>query len=106
MAYTHGHATDAQALGSSTANSQWQFNNVFNQNKIEVGRSDYEVRHRVQASLSREMRFFKQYVTTVTLTYTGRSGQPYSYVYSNDLNTDGFSGNDYRRAKRPDGRAV
>lgn len=94
IAYTHGHATDAQALGSSTANSQWQFNNVFNQNRIEVGRSDYEIRHRVQATVSREFRFFKQYVTTLTLAYTGRSGQPYSYVYTNDLNTDGFNAND------------
>ena len=48
----------------------------------------------IQASLSREFRFFKQYVTTLTLTYTGRSGQPYSYVYANDLNTDGFTSND------------
>jgi hypothetical protein len=92
--YTHGHATDAQALGSSTANSQWQFNNVFNQNAIEVSRSDYEIQHRVMASLSREMRFYKDYVTTVSLFYEGRSGQPYSYVYSTDLNTDGFTSND------------
>lgn len=94
VAYTHGHATDAQALGSSTANSQWQFNNVFKQNAVEVGRSDYEIRHRLQASVSREIRFFKQFVTTISLSYTGRSGQPYSYVYATDLNTDGFTSND------------
>jgi hypothetical protein len=94
VSYTHGHATEAQSLGSSTANSQWQFNNVFNQNAVEVARSDYEMRHRVMASLSREMRFYKQFVTTVSLYYEGRSGQPYSYVYSNDLNNDGFSTND------------
>ena len=94
VAYTHGHATDAAALGSSTANSQWQFNNVFNQNAIDVGRSDYEIRHRIQAVLTHEMRFFKDYVTNVTLAYTGRTGQPYSYVYSTDLNTDGFTSND------------
>ena len=92
--YTHGHATDTQGLGSSTANSQWQFNNVFNQNAVEVARSDYEVRHRVMASLSREMAFFKGYTTTVSLYYEGRTGQPYSYVYANDLNNDGFTSND------------
>ena len=92
--YTHGHATEAQSLGSSTANSQWQFNNVFNQNAVEVARSDYELKHRVMGQLSREMAFFKGYTTTVSLYYEGRSGQPYSYVYTGDLNTDGFNGND------------
>ncbi len=94
FAYTHGRATDAQALGSSTANSQWQFNNVFNQNAVEVGRSDYEIRDRLQASVSREFRFYRDNLTTVSLYYEGRTGQPYSYVYSNDLNGDGFGGND------------
>jgi Carboxypeptidase regulatory-like domain len=93
-AYTHGHATDTQGLGSSTANSQWQFNNVFNQNAVEVSRSDFEVKDRIQASVSREFIFHKNYITTISLYYEGRSGQPYSYVYGNDLNTDGFSSND------------
>jgi hypothetical protein len=59
-----------------------------------VARSDYEIRNRIMASVSREFRFRHDYVTTVSLYYEGRSGQPYSYVYSNDLNTDGFSSND------------
>ena len=94
VAYTHGHATEAQTLNSSTANSQWQFNSVFNQNKVEVSRSDYEIRDRVQVIVSREFRFKWNLVTTISLAYEGRTGQPYSFVYSNDLNTDGFSGND------------
>jgi len=94
VSYTHGHATEAQTLNSSTANSQWQFNSVFNQNTVEVARSDYEVRNRIQASVSKEFRIRSNYVTTVSLYYEGRTGQPYSYVYSGDLNYDGFSGND------------
>jgi len=94
VSYTHGHATEAQTLNSSTANSQWQFNSVFNQNSVEVARSDYEVRNRVQVTLSKELRIYQRYVTTVSLYYEGRTGQPYSYVYSGDLNYDGFSGND------------
>lgn len=91
LAYTHGHATEAQSLGSSTANSQWQFNGVFNQNQIEVARSDYEVRDRIQASISREFRIARDLATTVSLYYEGRSGMPYSYVYANDLNGDGLA---------------
>jgi hypothetical protein len=81
-------------LNSSTANSQWQFNSVFNQNQVEVARSDYEIRDRVQIIVSREFRFKWDLVTRISLYYEGRTGQPYSFVYSNDLNTDGFSGND------------
>ncbi|MFT3783513.1 MAG: carboxypeptidase regulatory-like domain-containing protein [Nibricoccus sp.] len=94
VSYTRGHATEAQTLNSSTATSQWQFNSVFNQNAVEVARSDYEVRNRVQATLSKEFRVRKDFVTTVSLYYEGRTGQPYSFVYSGDLNGDGFNGND------------
>lgn len=93
-AYTRGHATEAQTLNSSTANSQWQFNPVFNQNQVEVARSDYEIRDRLQLMVSREFRFKRDLVTTVSLYYEGRSGMPYSMVYANDLNNDGFTGND------------
>jgi hypothetical protein len=94
VAYTRGHATEASTLNSSTANSQFNFNPVFNQNTVEISRSDYEVKDRLQASLSREFLFFKGYVSTVSLYYEGRSGQPYSWVYSGDVNGDGVFGND------------
>jgi hypothetical protein len=94
VSLTHGHATEAQTLNSSTANSQWQFNSVFNQNQVEVARSDYEIRDRVQLSMSRRFRFKSDYITTVSLYYEGRTGQPYSFVYANDFNNDGFTVND------------
>ena len=91
VSYTHGHATEAYTLNGTTAVSNWQFNPVFNQGKVEVARSDYEIRNRVQISLSREFRFRKDFVTTVSLYYEGRPGQIYSYTYANDLNNDGAS---------------
>lgn len=94
VAYTHGQSEEAQALGSSTAGSQWQFNSVFNQNTVEVSTSDFEIRHRIQASLTKEFKYWRDLKTTVSLYYEGRSGSPYSYVYSNDLNNDGFTAND------------
>jgi hypothetical protein len=94
VAYTHTHATEAQTLGSSTAGSNWRFSPVYNQNQVEVARSDYEVQDRIQVNLSREFRFKTDYVTTISLYYEGRSGMPFSYVYSNDLNSDGFGAND------------
>jgi hypothetical protein len=94
IAYTRGKATDAQPLGSSTASSQWAFNTVFNQNTVEVARSDYEIKDRIQATLSREFTYLKGFKSTVSLYYEGRSGQPHSFVYSGDLNGDGNTSND------------
>lgn len=100
VTYTRGRATEFQPSGSSTAGSNWGFQQVFNQGAIEVSRSDYEVRDRIQGSLSREFNYFGRNKTTVTLYYEGRTGQPFSYAYgsvsgsSNDLNKDGNGGND------------
>lgn len=94
VAYTRGKSTEAQPAGSSTATSQIQYNVVFNQNTVEETRSDYEVRNRIQASFTKEFNFLQRYKTTATLYYEGRSGLPYSYVYANDLNGDGYSQND------------
>jgi len=91
--YTRGSATEAQALGSSTASSNWNFNNVFNRTP-EVERSDYEIRDRVQLTVSKEFQFFDRLKSTISLYYEGRSGQPFSYVYSGDLNGDGRSSSD------------
>ncbi|HWA87467.1 MAG TPA: hypothetical protein VG710_14660, partial [Opitutus sp.] len=52
------------------------------------------IKDRVQGTLSREFVFRKNFITTVSLYYEGRSGQGYSWVYSGDLNNDGVSGND------------
>lgn len=94
VGYTRGHATDAQNFGSSTASSNWTFNSVFNQNRIEVSRSDYEVKNRIQGSLTREFALYGKAKTTVSLYYEGRTGNAYSWTYSGDLNGDGISGND------------
>lgn len=100
VAYTHGKSTEPQAFGSSSATSNWQFNAVFNQNKVEVARSDYETKDRVQVSFSREFEFFRGWRTVISGYYEGRTGSPYSWVYGSqgaingDLNTDGFASND------------
>jgi hypothetical protein len=94
LTYTRGHATEAQPAGSSTATSQWQFNVVFNQNTVEKTRSDYELQDRVDFTLTKDFHFWKNLTSSVSLYYEGRSGLPYSYVYSTDLNLDGFTQND------------
>ncbi len=94
VAYTRGSATEAQNNGSTTAGSNWQFNMVFNQNAVDVARSDFEIRDRVVAGLTKEFKYWRNLRTSASLFYEGRTGSPYSWVYSTDLNTDGFTAND------------
>lgn len=99
VAYTRGRSTEGQASGQTTASGMWQRNAVFNQSTqdrvvVETGTSDFEVRDRVQALYSRRFEFIKKWRTTASLYYEGRTGSPYSFAYSNDLNLDGMSGND------------
>ncbi|MES2697315.1 MAG: TonB-dependent receptor [Verrucomicrobiota bacterium] len=94
FAYTRGSSKEAQNMGSSTAGSTWQFNAVFNQGAVEVERSDFEIRDRVIFGLQKQFKYWRDMKTTFSLFYEGRTGSPYSWVYSNDLNGDGFNGND------------
>lgn len=94
VSYTRGKSTDAQASGQTTASGYWQRNAVFNQSSVEVGTSDFEVKDRIQATVTREYNWIRKAPTTVALNYEGRSGSPYSFAYSSDMNNDGFAGND------------
>lgn len=94
VTYTRGRSTDAQATGQTVAVDGWSRNAVFNQNTVEVERSDFEIRNRIQISLARRFELAKGWRTSASLYYEGRSGNPYSYAYSNDLNGDGVNAND------------
>lgn len=94
LAYSRGHSTEAQSNGQTTAGGQFNRNVVFNQNTVELGTADYEIRDRIQFNLSRQFEFVKKFKTTVSLYYEGRTGNPVSWVWGGDLNGDGVSFND------------
>jgi len=94
VAYTRGRAKEAQASGQTTASGAWQRNAVFNQSRVEIGTSDFEVKDRLQMNFSRQIKVIKNAKTVIALAYEGRSGTPYSYAYSSDLNQDSMAGND------------
>ena len=94
IAYTRGRATEAQANGQTTAGGQFNRNVIFNQNTVEVGTADFEVKDRFQASITRQFEFVKKFKSTASLYYEGRTGNPYSWVFGGDLNGDGVSFND------------
>lgn len=104
FSYTRGRSSDAQIFGSTTAGSQFGRNPVFYQNQVVEARSDFEVRDRFQLTYTREFNLLGRVLkhdakdrtarTLVSLYYEGRTGNPYSWVYSNDMNGDGVSQND------------
>ncbi len=94
VTYTRGASQEAQSFGQTVAVDGWSRNAVFNQNAVEVERSDFEVKNRVQASLAKRFEFKKGWRTTASLYYEGHTGNPYSFAYTNDLNGDGIAAND------------
>ncbi|MGH7945440.1 MAG: TonB-dependent receptor [Opitutaceae bacterium] len=94
LTYTRGKSYEAQAFGQTTPVEGWSRNAVFNQNKIEVERSDFEIRDRIQFSLAKRFEFIKGWRTTASLYYEGHTGNPFSFAYQNDLNGDGINAND------------
>lgn len=94
VSFTRGRSTEAQSSGQTVAVDGWVRNAVFNQNAIEVSRSDFEVKNRIQATYTREFEAAKKWKTMASLYYEGRTGNPYSFAYTNDTNNDGVAGND------------
>jgi hypothetical protein len=71
--------------GTSSVNySQWRFTETVNgRNNINRNISDFSQGHRIFAYLSKKFSYAKnKLATTVSLTYTGQSGSPVSYVYA------------------------
>ncbi|MFT4247695.1 MAG: TonB-dependent receptor [Pseudomonas sp.] len=94
LGYTYTDAKEVSALTSSTATSGWNNNYVFQANDDALSTSRYEIKDRVSAALNWKHKFFGDYQTSIGLFYEGRSGRPYSWVYSNDMNGDSRSYND------------
>jgi hypothetical protein len=97
-AYTYGESKEINSGTSSTASSNYGFNQIaFDPNNPELGYSRNDQRHRVIASAGYTFRYASDAMaTTFTMFYEGRSGQPLTYIYgqNTDLNRDGNTGND------------
>ncbi len=93
-AYVNTKATEVLFGTSSVAASNWNNRSVFNTNAQEEHRSELEVRHRFTFKLDKDFELVDGFPTTVSLFYEGRSGYPFSFVYTNDANGDSQGGND------------
>lgn len=94
LAYTYNRAITVNNGSSSRAISNWQFNENVDVNNPEPGTADYERRHRILGTVSYQFSWAERMATTISLIYDGRSGQPFSWLYSGDANGDGRFDND------------
>ncbi len=94
LGYTYTDSDIVSDMTSSTAGSTWNYNYIKDANEDQIGTSRYQIRNRLTASLNWSHAFFGDYKTSVGVFYEGRNGRPFSYVYSNDANGEGRSGND------------
>jgi outer membrane receptor protein involved in Fe transport len=103
VAYTWGEARDVNSGTSSVAFSNWQNNRTLDPNANIVGRSNWEVKHRFLVAASYRFALKKNWDSTLTLIYEGRSGYPFSWTYNGDANNDGSFVNDlvYIPTSRP-----
>ncbi|MDO7874136.1 TonB-dependent receptor [Hymenobacter sp. ASUV-10] len=99
VAYTYGVARDLNSGLSSTALSNWEFNQVYGSpNDPTLSYSAFDVRHRIIATGGYTFRYAnKRLATTISAVYEGQSGTPFTYLYGlggSDLNNDGAFSND------------
>jgi Carboxypeptidase regulatory-like domain/TonB dependent receptor len=94
--YTYGNSLVYNEATSSVNTSNWQFiESVRGRNFNVLSTSDFDLGHRIYALISKKFTYANKHAaTTITFTYNGQSGNPYSYVYSGSFVGDGVSGND------------
>jgi outer membrane receptor protein involved in Fe transport len=97
-AYTYGVSKEINSGTSSTASSNYGFNQVaYDPNNPELGYSRNDQRHRVIGSAGYTFNYANNAMaTTISVFYEGRSGQPLTYIYGQgrDVNNDGNNSND------------
>lgn len=95
IAYTYGKSKDVNSGTSSTALSNYEFNQIVNfPNDPQLAYSRYDVRHRIVGNGGYTFRYGENAATGISLFYQGQSGLPITFVYNQDLNGDGNIAND------------
>ncbi|MBX2930633.1 MAG: TonB-dependent receptor [Chitinophagaceae bacterium] len=93
--YAYGHSQVTYEGTSSQNNSQYNtLATVNGRNFAERQRSNFDLGHRITAFLSKKFTYAnKSMATTISLFYTGQSGNPLTYVYNASIVRDVNTGN-------------
>ena len=95
LSYTFGRALAVNNATSSVAYSNWRFNESADPNDLdELGTADFEVRHRGLGYATYRAEYAQRFSSQLGFIVDVRSGEPFSYIYTNDANADGEISND------------
>lgn len=82
--YTYGDAEAVNDGTSSQLNSIWRFPaTVGGGNNLQQARSDFSIGHRVLTRATWRQEFLENLPTSLSVTYVGESGRPFSYIIRN-----------------------
>ena len=94
-AYTYTDAREVNSQSGSTAGGIFASQaNVLGPNNSGLSYANALTPHRIVAYGSYRIEYMDHLATTIGITYEGRSGFNYSYLYNGDPNSDGSNGND------------
>lgn len=82
LAYSYGNAKSMNDGVSSQNSSQWRVPNVRGKNDLDFAVSNFAMGHRIVGYVSYRKEYLKHTATTLTLFYTGQSGELFSYGYA------------------------
>ncbi|MBS0567046.1 MAG: carboxypeptidase regulatory-like domain-containing protein [Proteobacteria bacterium] len=92
VSVTFNHATDVDPGTDTIAFDGYRRIARINPNSRQVATSNYNVARSFKAALNWKHNFFGNYATQVSTYYNGRTGNPYTWVFSNDANGDSVAG--------------
>lgn len=93
-AYTYGQSHDVSNGIRNSLQSSWEFNQVADPRNPGLSASNFDLRHRVVASLAWDHPWSPRYGFGVSAVFTGSSGSPFTFTYTSDANRDGAGNND------------
>lgn len=82
LAYNYGDAKSMNDGVSSQNSSQWRVPNVRGKNDLDLATSNFAIGHRIVGYGSYKIEYMKAMATSISLFYTGQSGELYSYGYA------------------------
>jgi len=83
LGYAYNDAEDVQPMTSSVAFSNYTNRAFFNPQAEELATSNYNIKHRITATVNYEKNFFGDYASRISAFGVANSGRPYSFAQQN-----------------------
>ncbi|MDR0352397.1 MAG: TonB-dependent receptor [Opitutaceae bacterium] len=93
LSYTNSIARDVNPATSKTGATNFATRMSLDPNDDEPGTANTQIRHHLAARATLRFTLIRKFQSTLTIYYQGRSGRPYSFIFSNDANGDGADRN-------------